>query len=64
MIEEKRNELNLELRGLLSVLDIIDGKENIYADYKENTMEEIEFLNQQLELVKEAKKRLIDIFKD
>lgn len=65
MIEEKRNQLNLELRMLLSVIDMIDGVENKYSDYDEShKMSEEEFLDQQLKLAKEARERLINIFKD
>lgn len=65
MIEEKRNQLNLELRMLLSVIDMIDGVDNKYPDYNENNkMSEEEFLDQQLKLAKEARERLINIFKD
>ena len=62
-IEEKRNRLNLELRALLSVVDMIDGLKGEYIDYKENSMSEEEFLDEQLKLVVEAKTRLINIFK-
>ena len=63
-IEEKRNKLNLEIRSLLSVVDMIDGKNEEYSDYKENTMSEEEYLNQQIKLVSIAKNRMIDIFRD
>ncbi len=63
MIEEKRNELNLELRKLLSLLDMIDGMKNEYPDYNEELSEE-EFLNQQLMLAVEARDRLQRVFKD
>ena len=62
-IEEKRNRLNLELRTLLSVVDMIDGLKGEYIDYKENSMSEEEFLDEQLKLIVEAKTRLINIFK-
>ena len=62
-IEEKRNRLNLELRGLLSVVDMIDGLKGEYIDYKENSLSEEEFLDEQLKLVVEAKSRLVNIFK-
>jgi len=63
-VEEKRNKLNLEIRELLSVVEMIDGKKEVYVDYKENTMTEEEFLNQQIKLVNLAKNRLINIFRD
>lgn len=63
-VEEKRNKLNLEIRELLSVVDMIDGKKEEYVDYKESEMSEEEFLNQQINLVSIAKKRMIDIFRD
>lgn len=62
-IEVKRNKLNLELRGLLSVIDIIDGLNGDYPDYKEGSMNEEDFLTQQLDLVTQAKNRLINVFK-
>lgn len=63
-VEEKRNKLNLEIRQLLSIIDMIDGEKENYIDYKENSMNEEEFLNQQIDLVSTAKNRMINIFKD
>ena len=64
IIEEKRNELNLEIRGLLAVIDLIDGNKKEYEDYITNTLNETGFLEQQTKLVNEAKERLINVFKD
>lgn len=64
MIENKKNQLNAEIRSILAVMDIIDGKKEDYADYKENTLDELAYLEQQLELVLKIKNRLINIFKD
>lgn len=63
-IEEKRNRLNLELRGLLSVIDMIDGLKGEYFDYKENTLGEEEYLDEQIKLVVDAKTRLVNVFKN
>lgn len=63
-IEEKRNKLNLEIRGLLSIIDMIDGLKGEYNDYKENTLNEEQYLDEQLKLIVEAKTRLINVFKD
>lgn len=63
-IEQKRNQLNLDLRSLLAIIDMIDGKTKDYEDYVENTLNESQFLDQQLQLVVEAKNRLLGIFKD
>jgi len=63
-VEEKRNKLNLELRSLLSVIDMIDGLKGEYIDYKENSLNEEEYLDEQLKLVVEAKSRLVNIFKE
>ena len=63
-VEEKRNKLNLVIRELLSVVDMIDGKKDEYVDYKENTMSEEGFLDQQINLVSMAKNRMINIFRD
>lgn len=62
-IEEKRNNLNLELRSLLSIIDMIDGLRGEYIDYKENSMDEEQYLDEQLKLVVEARSRLTNIFK-
>ena len=61
--EEKRNKLNLDLRELLSIVDMIDGLKGEYPDYKENSMNESDFLDQQIMLVNEVKSRLVNIFK-
>ena len=63
-VEMKRNLLNLGIRELLSVVDMIDGLNGEYVDYKENTLNEEEFLNEQIELVNLARKRLINLFKE
>ena len=62
-VEEKRNRLNLEIRSLLSLIDMIDGLKGEYVDYVENTLNEEEYLNEQLKLIVEAKTRLINVFK-
>lgn len=64
VIEETKNQLNLEIRNLLAIIDLIDGNEKKYENYVSNTLNENEFLNEQLKLVNEAKERLINIFKD
>ncbi len=64
VIESKRNELNLDLRGILAIMDLIDGKTREYEDYIENTLDENGFLDQQLILAKEIKERLTGIFKE
>lgn len=63
-LESKKNELNLLIRELTTIIGMIDGEKKEYPDYKENSMNEVEFLEQQIAIVKDAKKRLIDIFKD
>lgn len=64
VIEEKRNELNLEIRKILAIIDMIDGNKKEYEDYEINSLNEIGFLDQQLKLVKEIEDRLVSIFKD
>ena len=64
IIEEKINKLNLDIRGLLTVIDLIDGNKKEYEDYITDSLNEIEFLDQQIKLVNEAKERLISVFKD
>ena len=62
-VEEKKNKLNLELRSLLYIIDMIDGLKGEYPDYKENTLDEENFLDEQIKLVVEAKTRLSNIFR-
>ena len=64
LIEEKRNKLNLEIRKILAIIDMIDGNKKEYEDYETNSLNEIGFLDQQLKLVKEIEDRLVAIFKD
>lgn len=61
--EEKRNQLNLELRNVLAIIDMIDGVSNNYENYVENTLNEDQFLDQQIKLIREIKNRLLNIFK-
>lgn len=63
-IEEKRNQLNLDIRGILAVVDLIDGNQKEYENYEVNTLDENQFLDQQIKLVNEIKERLIGIFKE
>lgn len=63
-IEDLKNKLNLETRILLEIIDMIDGNKKKYYDYEENTLNELEFLKIEYELVKEAKVRLQNIFKN
>ena len=63
-IEEKKNKLNLDIRNLLAVIDLIDGNKKDYENYVSNTLNESQFLDQQIKLVNEAKQRLINIFRD
>ena len=62
-VESKRNRLNLELRSLLSVVDMIDALKGEYVDYVENSLSEEQFLDEQICLVVEAKNRLLNLFK-
>ncbi len=63
MIEEKRNQINLELRKALYLIDLIDGDKHEYPDYDKELTEE-EFLNQQLLLATEIRDRLQRVFKN
>lgn len=64
-LEEMKDKLNLELRGTLSILNMIDGIDREYSDYRFNSnISEEEYIEQQLLLAAEIKDRLIKIFKD
>lgn len=63
IIEEKRNKLNLDIRCLLAVIDLIDGNKKEYENYIANSLDESSFLDQQIRLVNEAKERLVNVFK-
>lgn len=62
-IDEFRNKLNVEIRGILAIMDLIDGSVSDYASYNSLLTEE-EYLIEQIKLISEAKQRLINIFKD
>lgn len=64
LVEELKNQLNLDIRELLKIIDIIDGNVKEYKDYKENTLNEENYLREQIFLVNEAKTRLLNIFKN
>lgn len=63
LVEEKRNKLNFDIRELLSMIDFIDGDKNEYKVYDRN-VDEVEFLDQQINLVNKAKEKLFNIFND
>lgn len=63
-IESKKNLLNLRIRETLYIIGMIDGIDGEYDDYKENTLNENDFLDSQIKLLNQAKERLINIFKD
>lgn len=62
--EIKRDELNLQLRELLTLIDFIDGNKKDYKNYVEGTLNEEAYLDEQIKLTIEAKNRLLAIFKD
>lgn len=63
-LEDKKNKLNLEIRELNTIISMIDGIQKKYPDYKENTMNEEDFLDEQINMVVDIKQRLINVFKD
>lgn len=63
-IENKKNELNFEIRSVLTIMDEIDGMSREYENYIESSMTDEEYLNKQIELIKEIKERLIGLFKE
>ena len=62
--EIKRDELNLQLRELITIIDFIDGNKKEYKNYVEGTLNEEAYLDEQIKLTIEAKNRLLAIFKD
>lgn len=63
-VEEKRKQLNYELKQLLHIVGVIDGLKGDYVDYKENELNEESYLDEQIKLVVDAKDRLMNIFKN
>ena len=63
-IENKKNELNKEIRNLLSIIDVINGEKNDYPNYLINTLNQDDYLNQQISLVITAENKLKSIFRD
>ena len=47
-----------------TVIDLIDGDKKQYENYVSNSLDELEFLEQQINLVNDAKERLLNVFKD
>ena len=62
--EIKLDELNLQLRELITIIDFIDGNKKDYKNYVEGTLNEEAYLDEQIKLTIEAKNRLLAIFKD
>ena len=62
--EEKKNKLNLEIRELVSIIGMIDGIQKTYDDYEVDSLNDEMFLDKQISIVEDAKKRLINVFKD
>ena len=57
--------LNLEIRELLGVIDfIIQAEKKDYFNYEPNKCSNKEYLFEQYKMVREAKEKLINIFKD
>lgn len=63
-IEEKRNKLNLDIRIIISIIDMIDGNTSETEDYITNSLNEEEFLDQQINMIEDAKNRLLNVFKE
>lgn len=63
-IEMLKNNLNLRIREVLAIIDMIDGQNIKYEDYEENEYNEEVYLKEQLILVNEIKTRLLNIFKE
>ena len=61
-VEDKRNRLNLELRSLLSIIEMIDGLKGEYENYESGSLNEEEFLDEQIKLAVDARTRLRDVF--
>ncbi|MGM9879047.1 MAG: hypothetical protein ACI31R_03390 [Bacilli bacterium] len=64
MIEDKKNELNLNLRKILRLLDIINDMKDVpYPNYEPGTLTDEEYFDQQNALAIEINDRLTNIFK-
>ena len=63
-LEEKKDILNLETRKLLSILDKINDEEYEYYNYKEDDLNEEDFLVSEYNLIKEANEKLMKILKE
>lgn len=62
-VEEKRNKLNLLIRKALFIMDLVDGKNRDYENYTEGSLNEEEYLDQQIKLLEELVTRHQSIFK-
>ena len=57
--EDKKNELNLRIREVLSIMDMIDGQHKEYFNYEEDTLNNADYLEEQIKLVTDIKERLL-----
>lgn len=63
-IEDKKDKLNMETRKLLSILDNINDEEYEYYNYKEDDLNEEDYLVSEFNLVSMANEKLLDIIKE
>ena len=63
-IVKKRLILDLAVKDLVKVMNIIDGKDIDYSTYKVRELNESDFLELEIKLVTETKERLENIFKE
>jgi hypothetical protein len=63
-MEDKKNELNLELIHILYIMDIIDGKKEQYPNYVSGSLSDEDYMDMQIKLAQKIKNRLEDIFKE
>ena len=61
-LNDLKNELNLEVRKILTLIDIIYGETKTYPNYIDDCGDE-EFLKQQIDLMKIANDKLKKVFK-
>jgi len=64
VIEEQKDKLNLEIRKLCSLIDLIDGKQEYYQNYEKGTLSTEEYLQIQIELIERATSKLKNIFEE
>lgn len=63
-VEEKKNKLNYDLRYIMEIVKLVDGIEDNPDDYIAGTLNDADYLDQQIRIAEKIKNRMVAVFKD